>query len=499
MKPFYHKIILLALVYFALFLHLDGSPLFLWDEARLAESAFEMLHTQNFLAVTYGYTPDLWSVKPPLMIWLIALSFKLFGYNELALRLPSALCGFFIIVIIYQFCNTVFRNKSVSFWSVFVLITSQGFIDNHVVRTGDYDALLILFQVLSITYFIQYHFYSRWGTPSVSHRNLYISALFLSGAIFTKGIAGLLFCPAILLWLISDKTLHSYLKARSTYTAFLIAFLPISIYTLLRERQKAGYIQALWDMELFKRYAYGDGDVYISNMDWWDKLNYYIGTLYHSDFMPWFIFIPFCIGFIFINQEVSQRSILRFLGLNCLIFLSIITLSTSKKAWYDAPIYPLLAILIGFTLHQFHTYFEKKLVKKGHILAFNGALLLCLSFPYMHIIQKNLSNGLKSLQSEQLAYSPSMKEAVKKYDFCILQTGYNASIDFTAHVLNEESSHKINCISVRDSTFFPSKIKTQNYYLICEAEAWDSLNQYFVYKSIDSLKTCKTVFIEERR
>lgn len=499
MKPFYHKIILLALVYFALFLHLDSSPLFLWDEARLAESAFEMLHTQNFLVVTYGYSPDLWSVKPPFMIWLIALSFKIFGYNELALRLPSALCGLLTIFVIYQFCNTVFRNKAIGVWSVFVLITSQGFICNHVVKTGDYDALLILFQVLSITYFIQYHFYSRQNTPSVSHRNLYISALFLSGAIFTKGIAGLLFCPAILLWLIFDKTLHSYLKSRSTYIALLMTILPISIYIIVREKLRVGYIQALWDMELFKRYVNGDGDVYTSNMEWWDKLNYYTGTLYHSDFAPWFIFIPFCIGFILIIEDRIQQNVLRFLGLNCLIFLSIITLSTSKKAWYDAPIYPFLAVLIGFTLHQLYSYFEKKLVKKAHIMAFKGALILCLSFPYIRIIQKNLSSGLESLQSEQLVYSPSMKEAIKKYDFCVLQTGYNATIDFTAHVLNEENTHQVNSISVRDSTFFPSKIKAQNYYLICEPEAWDSLNQYFVYKSIDSLKKCKTVFIEERR
>lgn len=43
---------ILLLSYFPLFLHLDTVPLMIWDESRLAVSAFEMLHNKNLVVVT---------------------------------------------------------------------------------------------------------------------------------------------------------------------------------------------------------------------------------------------------------------------------------------------------------------------------------------------------------------------------------------------------------------------------------------------------------------
>ncbi len=105
MKKILTIIVILLLAYFPLFLHLEVMPYIVWDESRLAVSAFEMLHNHNYWVVTYGNHPDLWSVKPPLMIWVIALSFKILGYNTLALRLPSALFGLMTVLLVYQFCK----------------------------------------------------------------------------------------------------------------------------------------------------------------------------------------------------------------------------------------------------------------------------------------------------------------------------------------------------------------------------------------------------------
>ena len=151
-------ILLLLLAYFPLFLHLDSIPLMVWDEARLAVSAFEMLKNHAYIVVTYGDNPDLWSVKPPLMIWVIALSFKIFGYNELALRLPSALAGLATVIVLFQFCKTFFKSQSLGLFSAFVLMTSIGYVEHHVTRTGDYDALLVLLQFSSYLYFIKHYF-----------------------------------------------------------------------------------------------------------------------------------------------------------------------------------------------------------------------------------------------------------------------------------------------------------------------------------------------------
>jgi 4-amino-4-deoxy-L-arabinose transferase-like glycosyltransferase len=40
----------------------------------------------NFLVVHFGGQVEMWSVKPPLMIWLQVLFIKFIGVNEIAIR-----------------------------------------------------------------------------------------------------------------------------------------------------------------------------------------------------------------------------------------------------------------------------------------------------------------------------------------------------------------------------------------------------------------------------
>ena len=58
------------------------------DEGRYAEIAREMLVLKDWLIPHLNLLPYL--EKPPLVYWLTALGFKVFGYTEAAARLPSA-------------------------------------------------------------------------------------------------------------------------------------------------------------------------------------------------------------------------------------------------------------------------------------------------------------------------------------------------------------------------------------------------------------------------
>ena len=66
-------------------------PLFDLDEGAYAEATREMFERGNFLATYLNGLPRY--DKPILFYWLQALSVSLLGWNELALRLPSALGG----------------------------------------------------------------------------------------------------------------------------------------------------------------------------------------------------------------------------------------------------------------------------------------------------------------------------------------------------------------------------------------------------------------------
>src|SRR6476469_8466403 len=73
---------------------LDREVVTTWDESLYATSAAEMVQSGNWLVTTFHGDVDYYNTKPPLNVWLIAASFKLFGINLWSLRLPSFMAAF---------------------------------------------------------------------------------------------------------------------------------------------------------------------------------------------------------------------------------------------------------------------------------------------------------------------------------------------------------------------------------------------------------------------
>jgi hypothetical protein len=93
--------ILLAAV--LLFSRLGGMPLIQPDEGRNAEVAREMGSGGSWLEPTYNGIAYL--DKPGLYFRLVAWSFALFGTDEAAARLPSAVCAALLLALVYGFCR----------------------------------------------------------------------------------------------------------------------------------------------------------------------------------------------------------------------------------------------------------------------------------------------------------------------------------------------------------------------------------------------------------
>src|ERR1700740_592408 len=74
--------------------------LFDWDEINFAECAREMIAAKQYFLVTINYLP-FWE-KPPLFIWMQALSMHLFGIGDYAARFPNAICGIATMLMLYH-------------------------------------------------------------------------------------------------------------------------------------------------------------------------------------------------------------------------------------------------------------------------------------------------------------------------------------------------------------------------------------------------------------
>src|SRR5688572_5762712 len=67
------------------------------DESTYAEIAREMVESGQYLDTPCNYMT--WFGHPVLTMWVLAGSFKIFGVNELAVRLPAAFEAILILVL----------------------------------------------------------------------------------------------------------------------------------------------------------------------------------------------------------------------------------------------------------------------------------------------------------------------------------------------------------------------------------------------------------------
>ena len=95
----------------------------LWDqdEGYYARTAAEMLQTGNWLIPTFN--GELFAHKPPLSYWLLAISMAVFGANEFAARLPSAIALSGSAFLIFLIGRRMF-NARVGWWAMAILSTA---------------------------------------------------------------------------------------------------------------------------------------------------------------------------------------------------------------------------------------------------------------------------------------------------------------------------------------------------------------------------------------
>ncbi len=156
--------------------------LFDWDEINFAECSREMIETGNFTTVQIDYKP-FWE-KPPLFFWLQVLSMKVFGVNEFAARLPNAVVGALVLVILFFTGKKMIDEKFGIFYALSYFGAWLPFI---YFKSGIIDPWFNLFIYLGI-YFLMLLYIDRIGRT----KNIILSALFISMAVLTKGPVGLL-------------------------------------------------------------------------------------------------------------------------------------------------------------------------------------------------------------------------------------------------------------------------------------------------------------------
>jgi 4-amino-4-deoxy-L-arabinose transferase-like glycosyltransferase len=183
-----------AVVSLLAFVKLGQHPISAWDEARRAINALEMLRTGDYVNLRFCGQLDTWNNKPPLAVWLEAISFRVLGAHAFSLRLPSAIAIVAAFLVLFK-TITLYRSASFAALTCLLLASVKGLIGWHVGRTGDTDALLVFFHLASVFCFLQYiDFGKNWGAVCFG--------ACVGLAFLTKGAAAFTLLPGLGLYVI---------------------------------------------------------------------------------------------------------------------------------------------------------------------------------------------------------------------------------------------------------------------------------------------------------
>lgn len=344
-------LLLLIIISFLAFFQLGDHPFQDWDEARHGINAVEMLQNGDWVNLHFKGHPDDWNVKPPLTIWAIASSFSIFGVNEWALRLPSALSIIIAFFFLYQIIR-LYRTDDFAFFTCLILASVKGWIGYHIGRTGDTDAMLLAC-LMGGSYFL-FQFFHRQRDV-----NIILAALFFGLAFMTKGFAMTVYVPSIFLFAYFNHQLKFLLTQKVTYfSLFIFLLFPIGWFGVNAHYGvvflKNNYNNAFTSMifhDLIERFSNPN---FINSQDLPSKL--FIFSYLDTRFNIWnyFFYLGCLLSLFYIFQKkINLHQILSKLR-EPLVLISICwsiplilfqNFATVQHHWYLAPALPFIAIL----------------------------------------------------------------------------------------------------------------------------------------------------------
>ncbi|NJR46814.1 MAG: glycosyltransferase family 39 protein [Hyellaceae cyanobacterium CSU_1_1] len=309
---------------------LGDLPLRDWDEGIVAGVARNIWRaepgSQTWLYPTINGDPY-WN-KPPLIHWLIALSYQLFGVSEWSTRLVPALLAACSVPLVYLIAKELFPHLSMAIFSALAYLTLLP-VARHG-RLAMLDGAIACWFCLGIWCLLRGKKHHAW---------LLGGGIALGLICLTKGIMmGVLLGGIMLLFTAWDSS--KLLRNSYLWLGLLLGIMPaIAWYCLQYFHYGTQFLGISLGDQTFKRIWSPVST--ISGSPWY----YLLEIAKYS--LPWLIFLPHGVKLAWANRHLSWGKLtLVWTG----VYLLAISLMKTKLPWYVIPLYPGLSLLIGVSL-----------------------------------------------------------------------------------------------------------------------------------------------------
>jgi 4-amino-4-deoxy-L-arabinose transferase-like glycosyltransferase len=337
----------IALIVAAYFLGLN-LPFLGPDEPRYAQVAREMMARGDWITPTLGgYT---WFEKPALLYWFEIVAYSVFGVNEFAARLGSALSGLGVVASLWLLARYATADDEPGISGQMVaLIASSTLSIVGFSHGASFDIVVTLpITAALVSYYL---FNRRIGPPTLLLAAFYF---FIGMAVLAKGLVGVVIPFGVI-------GLYHLLSRRGLGRTFL--------FSMLWGVPLTGAIAAIWYLPMYLTHGWPFIDEFIIQHHFqrftsdkyrhWKPFYYYFWVLPLMT-LPW---LPFVLAGLWtsIKRQIGEPSgatpnsstPLLLYSLSWLAFPVIFfTFSGSKLAGYVLPAVPAAAVLAAVALRS---------------------------------------------------------------------------------------------------------------------------------------------------
>jgi 4-amino-4-deoxy-L-arabinose transferase-like glycosyltransferase len=322
----------LGLAALILLASLGSAPLKDPDEARFARTSIEMLQARDPVVPRFEGEPRL--VKPPLLHWVQAALFSLFGFSSWAARLPAALATLVSIFLLGAVVRRRFGAEG-AFWTVVVLATTPLVVI--LGRLGNIDALLALHVLAVICLDL------AWPEQKPAGVGWAMGAL-LGLAFLCKGPVGVI-VPLLVILAGRTATRRELLPSWHIFLSVLGGWAVVVLPWALALISSVGgsEVMNVLRTEVLDRYVSGTTHV---EPPWFYLLVIAVG------FLPWQA--PLVIGVVRVVRRYRDpgASTALYAAAGLLAGLVFFSLGKGKLPNYILPLAPLCAIIVAWELGQ---------------------------------------------------------------------------------------------------------------------------------------------------
>ena len=319
---------------FAFFYNLDIA-LFEGSEGLYAHISREMKLSGQWFQLTYH--DESYINKPPLFFWVLAFFTRLFGENEIALRLPGALFSLGTMILTYYLGKSSF-SRTAGFWAAMVVATSHLFLWYG--RRALFDSMQTFFITLALFAWAKAHLQNagNWWYPIVG------TAIAL--AVMTKGLHGAALPLVVIIGLLAVTRDYSPLKNLWFHVSVFLAITIIAVYASVLSDNLAWHFNILGGLKT----AFGlSGPTYTASIG--HPIYWYLLIMWF-DFFPWIALLPSSLIWLLSEHPLRLERSEIFILVWFLAMFTALSLSTLKREPYLMAVVPPLGLMIGCYCHS---------------------------------------------------------------------------------------------------------------------------------------------------